>query len=68
MQFENIPWYQILVPLYVYNVQIKYFEIGICIYLGETGGDSLIIAPFKSGTVNNATFNTGLCIGLGVRN
>lgn len=68
MQFENLPWYQILVPLYVYNTQIKYFEIGICIYLGETGGDSLIIAPFKRGTVNNATVNTGLCIGLGVRN
>lgn len=68
MQFENLPWYQILVPLYVYNVQVKYFEIGICIYLGETGGDSLIIAPFKHGTVNNATVNTGLCIGLGVRN
>lgn len=68
MQFENLPWYQILVPLYVYNTQIKYFEIGICIYLGETGGDSLIIAPFKRGTFNNATVNTGLCIGLGVRN
>ena len=68
MQFENIPRYQILVPLYVYNVQIIYFEIGICIYLGETGGDSLIIAPSKRGTVNNATVNTGLCIGLGVRN
>lgn len=68
MQFENIPWYQILVPLYVYNVQIIYFEIGICIYLGETGGDSLIIAPFKRGTFNNATVNTGLGIGLGVRN
>lgn len=68
MQFENLPWYQILVPLYVYNTQIKYFEIGICIYIGETGGDSLIIAPFKRGTVNNAAVNTGLCIGLGVRN
>lgn len=68
MQFENLPWYQILVPLYVYNTQINYFEIGICIYLGETGGDSLIIAPFKRGTVNNTTVNTGLCIGLGVRN
>lgn len=68
MQFENIPWYQILVPLYVYNAQVIYFEIGICIYLGETGGDSLIIAPFKRGTFNNATINTGLCIGLGVRN
>lgn len=68
MQFENLPWYQILVPLYVYNVQVNYFNIGICIYLGETGGDSLIIAPFKRGTVNNTTVNTGLCIGLGVRN
>lgn len=68
MQFENIPWYQILVPLYVYNTQIKYFKIGICIYLGETGGDYLIIAPFKRGTFNNATVDTGLCIGLGVRN
>ena len=68
IQFENIPWYQILVPLYAYNTQVKYFEIGICAYLGETGGDDLIIAPFKRGTFNNATFNTGLGIGLGVRN
>lgn len=68
IQFENLPWYQILVPLYAYNAHIKYFEIGICSYLGETGGDSLIIAPFKRGTFNNATVNTGLGIGLGVRN
>lgn len=68
MQFENLPWYQILVPFNVYNTQVIYFEIGICAYLGETGGDDLIIAPFKSGTFNNATVNTGLCIGLGVRN
>ena len=68
MQFENLPWYQILVPLNIYVSVIKYFEIGICGYLGETGGDSLIIAPFKQGTFNNATVNAGLGIGLGVRN
>ena len=56
-QFENIPQYQILVPLYVYNETIKYFKIGICSYLGETCVDYLIIAPFK---------NTGLGIGLSV--
>lgn len=68
IQFENLPWYQILVPLYVYNTQVNYFKIGICSYLGETGGDSLIIAPFKRGTFNNATVDAGLGIGLGVRN
>ena len=68
IQFENLPQYQILVPLYVYNAQVKYFKIGICSYLGETGGDSLIIAPFKRGTFNNATVNAGLGIGLGVTN
>lgn len=68
IQFENLPWYQILVPLYVYNTQVNYFKIGICSYLGETGGDSLIISPFKRGTFNNATVDAGLGIGLGVRN
>lgn len=68
IQFEGLPWYQILVPLYVYNTQIKYFRIGICIYVGETGGDSLIIAPFKKGTFNNATVDSGLGVGLAVRN
>ena len=67
-QSENIPQYQILVPLYAYNVQVLYFKIGICAYLGETGGDYLIIAPFKRGTFNNTAVDTGVGIGLGVRN
>lgn len=64
IQFENLPRYQILVPLYAYNTQVEYFEIGICTYLGETGGDDLIIAPFKRGTFSTS----GLGIGLVVRN
>lgn len=67
-QFENIPHYQILIPLHTYNTQIKYFEIGICAYLGETGGDNLIIAPFKRGEFVGITIDSGVGIGLAVRN